>query len=200
MTTEELMFKLWMEAGMWQNNFKIVVSKLMRLFVAVNFNENVRSKLIFLIDELRLNSKRGSFVLPDNLHLTLAFLGECNDKQTDSIKKAMDEVCFESIDLVIDNIGRFKRNDGDLWWAGIQNNDILYELQRNLSNNLIRAGFNIDNKKYKPHITLGRKVISILAPYRTEPFGQSVSKIDLMKSERINGILTYTSIYHVMNR
>jgi len=39
----------------------------MRLFVAVNFNEYVRSKLISLIDELRLNSKRGSFVLHDNM-------------------------------------------------------------------------------------------------------------------------------------
>ena len=171
----------------------------MRLFVAVNFNENVQSKLISWIDELRLSSKRGSFVLPDNLHLTLAFLGECNDIQTDSIKKAMNEVCFESFDLSIDNIGRFKRNDGDLWWAGVRNNDILCELQRNLSNNLIRAGFNLDNKKYKPHITLGRKVITNLTPYRIEPFGQSVSKVYLMKSERINGILTYTSIYHVMN-
>ena len=53
----------------------------------------------------------------------------------------------------------------------------------------------MDGRKYSPHITLGREVVTDTRPWRIEPFGETISTIDLMKSERINGKLTYTAIY-----
>ena len=167
----------------------------MRLFVAVNFNDDTRSRLLALTDELRSKSERGSFVLPGNLHLTLAFLGECNDNQLNDSITAMEKTTYEPFDMYIDCLGCFKRNDGDLWWAGVRRSDALFNLQRSLSGNLKNAGFRLDDKRYKPHITLGRKVVTDLKPRKIEPFGQKVSKIDLMKSERIDGVLTYASVF-----
>ncbi len=53
----------------------------------------------------------------------------------------------------------------------------------------------MDGRKYSPHITLGREVVTDAAPWQIEPFGETVTGIDLMKSERIGGKLTYTAIY-----
>jgi hypothetical protein len=42
---------------------------------------------------------------------------------------------------------------------------------------------------------MGREVVMDTAPWQIEPFGETVSRIDLMKSERVNGKLTYTASY-----
>jgi 2'-5' RNA ligase len=167
----------------------------MRLFIAINFNNNTRSRLLALRDELRSRSERGSFTLPENLHLTLAFLGECDGKQTATVKSVMVSTAFTPFDLAIDRIERFKRDGGDIWWAGVKENKPLLELQRNLTDKLTAAGFSLERRKYSPHITLGREVLTDAAPRQIEPFGEAVSGIDLMKSERIGGKLTYTAIY-----
>jgi 2'-5' RNA ligase len=167
----------------------------MRLFVAVNFSDETRTKLVALCNELRGTSTRGRFTLPENLHLTLAFLGECDAKKVVAIKTCMDDVKFEPFDLMIDCIGRFKRNGGDIWWAGVRENKKLLELHQKLTAGLNASGFVCEERKYSPHITLGREIVTKAQPRQIEPFGETVSKIDLMKSERIAGKLTYTSIY-----
>ena len=57
------------------------------------------------------------------------------------------------------------------------------------------SGFEMDGRKYHPHITLGREVLTDAAPWMVEPFGETVTSIELLKSERINGKLTYTAIH-----
>ena len=170
----------------------------MRLFVAFNFNDRTRGGLLALRDELRSGAGRGSFTLPENLHLTLVFLGECDMRQASSAKAAMDAVRFEPFDLTIGRVGRFGGRDGGaIWWAGVCVDEPLSELHRALTDNLAGAGFTLDKRKFSPHITLGRKVVTDAAPRRVEPFGEEVRKIDLMKSERIEGRLTYTPIHTV---
>lgn len=170
------------------------VSFFMRLFIAINFNTETCTQLLALRDELRIRSQRGSFTAPENLHLTLVFLGECDEEQTTAVKKVMSTINFEPFSICIDRIGRFRRNGGDIWWAGVHENKQLLDLQRELSDKLIAAGFNLDKREYTPHITLGLRVMTKESPWTIRPFRETVSRIDLMKSERINGKLTYTAI------
>jgi len=172
----------------------------MRLFIAINFNDVTRSRLVSLRDELHKASSRGRFTHPENLHLTLAFLGECNEQQVVSAMTAMDMTSFEPFELSIDRIGRFKRNGSNTWWAGVCENKVLLELQHNLTNKLSENGFECDNRKYIPHITLGREIITQAQPRQIEPFGEMVTCIELMKSERIGGKLIYTAIHAVKAR
>jgi 2'-5' RNA ligase len=171
----------------------------MRLFIAINFNDNTRSRLIGLRDELRSRSRRGNFSASDNLHLTLAFLGECDAKRTDAAKSVLGSVNFAPFGIAIDRVGRFKRsngnNRGDIWWAGVSENEALLDLQRDLTEKLTTAGFEFDSHKYSPHVTLGREVVTDAAPWRITPFGETVGAMELMKSERVLGKLTYTAIY-----
>lgn len=167
----------------------------MKLFIAINFNTNTRSRLLALRDELRSHSERGNFSRPENLHLTLVFLGECDVLKTATIKHVMSMITFEPFALTIERIGRFKRDSGDIWWAGIQESKTLIDLQGALTDKLISRGFALDKRKYSPHITLGRKVMTDTAAWFVEPFGETVCKIELVKSELVNGKLTYTTIY-----
>ena len=167
----------------------------MRLFVAINFSDETVKQLLSLRDELRSCSEKGRFSAPENMHLTLVFLGECDTKQTASAKAAMNGVHFEPFSISMDSVGRFQRNGGDIWWAGVQKSDVLLGLQKDLSDKLNDAGFALDVRDYSPHITLGREVVTDAKPRRIQPLGESVSRIELMKSERISGKLTYTAIH-----
>jgi 2'-5' RNA ligase len=131
----------------------------------------------------------------ENLHLTLAFIGEVSPKKLDKIKAIMDTVTFEPFGAAIERVGRFKRNGGDIWWAGLREDKPLMDLQREVEYKLAICGFEMDGRDYHPHITLGREVVTDSKPWTVEPFGETVSYIDLMLSERVEGKLTYTSIY-----
>jgi len=167
----------------------------MRLFIAINFNDETRSSLLALRDELSGKSVSGRFSAPENLHLTLVFLGECDDRQTATVKSVLGAVDFEPLEILVDRIGRFKRSGGEIWWAGLRASERLSALQAELTEKLIAAGFAPDRREYNPHITLGREVVTRERPWTIKPFGETACAIDLMKSERIGGKLTYTSIY-----
>ena len=168
----------------------------MRLFIAINFNTETKSRLLALRDGLRSKSGGGNFSLPENLHLTLVFLGECDAREAAAIKSVMDAVSFEPFEIAIDRVGRFRRDDGDIWWAGVKESKALAGLQRELQDRLTEVGFYIENRKYSPHITLGRRVITDEKPWGIEAFGEKAAGIDLMLSERVNGRLTYSVIHH----
>lgn len=110
-------------------------------------------------------------------------------------KFAMDAVEFKPFTINIGSIGRFRRSSGDIWWAGVNDNFQLIMLYNKLIKKLTKFGFQIEKRKFSPHITLGRDVITQASPHVFEEFGQTINKIELMKSERIDGKLTYTAIH-----
>jgi 2'-5' RNA ligase len=165
----------------------------MRFFIAINFGDDNRARLLTLRDELQADSQRGNFSQPSNLHLTLAFIGEVNPNKTEKIKAIMDTVTFEPFDITAERIGTYA--GGTLWWVGLREEKPLMNLQAEVSHKLALRGFEMDPRKYHPHITLGREVVTDRVPWEIEPFGETVSSIDLMKSERIGGKLIYTEIY-----
>jgi 2'-5' RNA ligase len=165
----------------------------MRLFVAINFNSDTRKRLIALREELRSYSQSGNFSKDDNLRLTLAFIGEVSPKKVDKIKAIMDTVTFALFPVSIDRLGTFSR--GTLWWAGLREDKPLMWLQREVEHKLALCGFEMDGRDYHPHVTIGREVVTDAKPWQIPPFGETVSKFELMKSEWVGGRLTYTAIY-----
>jgi 2'-5' RNA ligase len=107
----------------------------------------------------------------------------------------MDTITFEPFDLIIEHLGRFKRRSGDTWWVGVSESRALMDLQQELTSGLLATGFELDKRKYSPHITLGREIVTSYTPRSIESFGEVVTKFDLMKSEHIDGKLTYTAIH-----
>ena len=162
----------------------------MRLFIAIQFTKEVKSCLITAIEQLKMQAVSGNYTSPDNLHLTLAFIGE-SDKVS-AICDAIDRCAVPSFDMAVSGSGHF----GDLYWVGIENNPKLKALAESLQNELRENGFDIEKRAFKPHITLARR-LEAKAPVsiNVRRTAMTISRISLMKSERIGGKLTYTEIY-----
>lgn len=175
----------------------------MRLFTAVTFDDEMKDSLCDIMNKLRPFTEKGNFTLRDNLHLTLNFIGE-----TDKIKaaeQAMVNAVYgtgkRAFDITVKGFGRFKRREGDICWLGVEWEEHLFKLQKELADQLTKAGFTLEERRYTPHLTLARRV-KFKGTFGDNDFGasipelkQPVKKVSLMKSENISGKLTYTEIF-----
>jgi len=166
----------------------------MRLFLAINFSVQTLAELQRHIDELRRQSRQGRFSRPENLHLTLVFLGECNEAEAALAESTMQSISFSGFDLEFDRLGRFKTRQGDLWWAGAGENAALLNLQSQLEAALQAAGFALQNREFAAHVTLGRDVKTSVSPHTIDVFGEPVRQVDLMLSKQQKGGVSYTPI------
>jgi 2'-5' RNA ligase len=109
-------------------------------------------------------------VHPEDIHLTLVFLGQATLEQRACIQRAADLLRAEPFELVLDRIGCFPR--ARVLWCGA---DIcpppLEELVGSLSSALEPCGFAAERRRYLPHATLVRKSI----PVESRPLEQSIS-------------------------
>lgn len=162
----------------------------MRLFIAIRFSEEIQRTLREATDELRAQSVSGNYTRPENLHLTLAFIGESNE--TGKLRRVLDGLDAAPFSFSVSGAGRF----GDTWWVGVERAPALIKLADELRQKLLAAGFELDTKPFKPHITIARQVAAEGAVSLNVPqTSMTVSRISLMKSERLNGRLTYTEVY-----
>ena len=173
----------------------------MRLFIAVNFDDDIKDRIMNTSLRLRKEAVRGSFSARENLHITVVFIGEVRQDRVDTIKEIVDSVSVSPFDVEISGLGAFKRNEGDIYWLGIRNYEPLGSISGYLSRRLRKAGFDIEDRPFKPHLTLGRRVI-MAKDFDREKFSREtdkvscpVSRISLMLSERKDGKLIYTEIY-----
>lgn len=167
----------------------------MRLFIAALFPEDTIEDLKELRENLRRSSESGSFIPDSNLHLTLAFLGECNEKQEDDAVSAIKMLHDFSVHVDINRMGYFSRDDGRLWFAQLEDSEALTGLHDELQDNLKELGLPFDGKRFRPHITLARRVRGDMKPERIPKVHSQIVSVDLMLSERINGRMVYTSLY-----
>ncbi len=171
----------------------------MRLFVAFQFSPPIKDELAEIVRKIQRYAVQGRFTRRENFHLTVVFIGETSD--VDAVKRALDRVEAEKFTLQINGLGKFRREGGDILWLGIDKNPALTNIHRQVYDNLVREGFKLEKRAFKPHLTLGRQVI-LVRDFKPEefwqelrPLSQEMRKISLMKSERINGQLIYTEIY-----
>ena len=169
----------------------------MRLFIAINFTDENRRILADTAELLRANSRGGTFTREENFHITLAFLGEVQPFEVKKIRQVMAASAGPAFDFEIGGLGRFKRTGGDIYWLGIERVPELFDLAEKLQTGLRAAGFDIEDRAFKPHLTLGRQVILNCDPKTldTPVLSCHAGRISLMQSQRIRGVLTYTEIY-----
>ncbi len=165
----------------------------MRLFISINFNDEIKNELIKVRDEIKADSVSGNFTDESNFHLTLVFIGEVSS--ADMICPILDKIETKSFELCLQGIDRFRRTGGDIFFAGVKKTKELIILQTTLKKELIKKGFKIETRDYSPHVTLGRQVLSEKVRYSISNIPMIADKISLMKSERIQGKLVYTEIY-----
>lgn len=126
-----------------------------RLFVALVPPEELRRDLERQGRGLRTLCQKGRMVPWENIHLTLAFLGE-TDRRTGA-ERAMERAAGAPFSLYTARPGRFSGKKGDLWWVGVEECPPLLALRRRLVRALGEEGVWLDDtKSFRPHLTLGR--------------------------------------------
>ena len=166
----------------------------MRLFIAVNLNEEMKDALMDIQDTMRTYGVRGRETVPENMHLTLAFIGDYDDPGY--VKSVVDSIEIRPFGIALKGIGAF----GDLWWVGLENSLPLQAVSRRLRRALAESGIPFDRKKFSPHITIIRRAEGRLgeeaATELAEEFHASmtVDHISLMRSDRGRQGMKYTEL------
>lgn len=170
----------------------------MRLFVAIGINQQIKDNVCEVIKEMKQSAVQGGFSRRENLHLTLAFLGET--QQFIEAKQAIHRINHKSFSLQMNGLGTFLGRDGDLYWAGFEKSAPLIALQKELIKQLADAGFAVEKRAYLPHLTLGRRIRfeqnTDMQRFQKllNPLTMNVDKISLMRSQRIQNRLIYTEL------
>ena len=175
----------------------------MRVFIAIRFTQAFKEPIFEAQDALRDNGVRGNFTLPENLHLTLAFIGETD--RVNDIKAAVKEVVFEPFEIKTGRLGCFNGRSKVIWlgidgekklviWLGIDGEKKLKAITAELRKNLDIRGIDYAKGRFQPHITLVRQPSDMPLDIDIESANMTVKEISVMKSERISGRLVYTAL------
>ena len=164
----------------------------MRLFLAISVVGAMQGSLLKLQQHWRGIGVRGHFVPAENMHLTLAFIGEYSNP--DMVMDSISTVSFSPFTIKLDGAGNFH----DTLWAGIAPSEALSYCVHRLRRALAEQEIPYDRKKFAPHITLVRKASvpgnmeKLLKQLPTTTM--DVTEISLMRSDRGKNGMIYTRI------
>jgi 2'-5' RNA ligase len=106
-----------------------------------------------------LGNEKITWVSTQNIHLTLAFLGNTEEERIKIAGIVLKQKCtgFGEFDFMLTGAGVFKNyHDPKVIWAGVDHSQQLDQLNELIANGLRDAGFDLERRPFRPHITLGR--------------------------------------------
>ncbi len=178
----------------------------MRLFIAIEIPDAIKTELSKLQTELRRAGADVSWTKPENIHLTLRFLGEVGEWQLDDLKRLCAEIAaeFQPFSLRLKDTGYFPnfRQPRVLWVGLAGETGIAAELQERLEEGLITIGFDQQDKPFKAHLTIGRvksgknvkQLVAASDMYPLPELSFEVGEIVLMKSDLHPAGARYTAL------
>jgi 2'-5' RNA ligase len=126
---------------------------MLRLFVGLKMPADVRAALAPLAAGL----PGARWVAPENLHLTLRFVGEVDEGQAEDIDGVLAAIAVPAFDMRLAGIDCFhSRGRVRMVWAGVTAGPELARLQAKIESAVVRAGFDPEGRKFKPHLTIAR--------------------------------------------
>jgi 2'-5' RNA ligase len=133
----------------------------LRTFIAVELLPGQRTRCVALQEDLAQASGGVKWVEPENLHVTLLFLGEVDERDVPSVCRAVADTCagLDSFRMSVEGVGCFgDRRRPRTIWVGIRaGKDELIALHDALERPLLELGcYRREERLYTPHITLGR--------------------------------------------
>jgi 2'-5' RNA ligase len=170
----------------------------MRTFIAIELDKEIKEKISLIEEELRKTDADVKWVKPENIHLTLKFLGEIDEKQADKIKNILQDLAKEkqTFEMAISELGAFpKLNFPRVIWIGIKKGaENVLNIASELEEKLSKIGFPKEKRSFSGHISIGRvrsnknrlqlieAVNKINEANQKETYTQLVKNITLFKS------------------
>jgi 2'-5' RNA ligase len=166
-----------------------------RIFIAVKVEPG--ETLLKMISSFKsaLNGENVKWTNTDNIHITLLFLGNTEEKQIRIISNILRDTCegFGKFELMIKGSGVFKSiNDPRVIWAGIEPSEKFNKLNGLIKSDLKTAGIILDEHPFKPHLTFGRIKYLNQVNYIKE-LTDKYSSIEIQKIP-VNEVILFESI------
>ncbi|MBD8006027.1 RNA 2',3'-cyclic phosphodiesterase [Bacillus norwichensis] len=129
-------------------------------FFALTLPDKVKVHLSKISEQLKMSFPFKSWVHPEDYHITLAFLGNADQRRLAesvlNVKEALTNV--HSFQVGLNQVGTFGRpNLPRILWVNTTESPSLAEVRNNVYTSCIEAGFELETRPFKPHITLARK-------------------------------------------
>ncbi|HHZ18613.1 MAG TPA: RNA 2',3'-cyclic phosphodiesterase [Acholeplasmataceae bacterium] len=160
----------------------------MRIFIGIK-PEDCLKEILEIQESFRSLSLPGNYTFPDNIHMTLLFLGELDEAAVSAVKVALRQIEYPRFDIHINKL----KNLRDMIVLEAAREPELMELQEKVRLAVAGRDIRTDDRPFYPHITLIRQ-----CNHRTdEPvrLKTMVREVILFSSERINNRLTYVPLF-----
>lgn len=149
------------------------------LFFALWPDEETRKKLGEVSRQFKDKNLR--LVKNANLHITLAFLGEVSELDQAKLIEKANSIRSGKFSLILDSIGIWEK-PGILWIAPEEIPEVLNDLVVQLQSIIKQQGLNIDERPYKPHVTIAKKAKQFIVPKEKIHIPWSVKSFALVVS------------------
>lgn len=147
-----------------------------RTFIAVGVTKSIREQLISLQETLARTGAEVNWVEPENIHPTLLFLGEVDDREIPKVCRiAADGAKKQPVfSLTVEGAGCFPtpRRPRILWVGVGEGAQPLVALHDDLEIPLQDLGYRREERRYTPHITLGR----VRSDHSTEELAKQLAR------------------------
>jgi len=161
---------------------------MMRLFIAAPISSEIEKELSRIISALKTAGAPVKWVAPSNIHLTLKFLGDTDEKLIPPIKKIIDHIgaSNKTVPTTLNALGAFPSlNRPRVYWIDLKGADAkLGELASALDNTVHELGFEKESHPFRSHLTLGR----VKFPENLEKLNEAVKNFKV------------TTLHHIFNR
>ncbi|MBU0909896.1 MAG: RNA 2',3'-cyclic phosphodiesterase [Proteobacteria bacterium] len=126
---------------------------MIRLFVAVDLPENIKDEL----GRICFGLPGAKWVPPDQLHLTLRFIGEVDGGLFREIREDLENVEAKGFPMRLQGLGYFPpRKEPRVLWVGMEKSELLLQLRKRVDRQLTQLGIPAEKRNFSPHITIAR--------------------------------------------
>ena len=178
----------------------------MRLFVAIESSEGIRASIASLLQEFRAIAPQVKWIKPENLHITLKFLGETDANKLDLILDVLQGIHTARPIILnfsgLDYFSNAKRSS--ILWAGIQPSPNLQRIAQEIDLQMAKLGFPREDRAFSPHLTLARlnktglpqKLVVAIEKNSSRAFGNFLAnEFHLIESKLKSSGAEYTTVH-----
>jgi len=131
-----------------------------RTFIAIEIPEEIRARLAALQEEWKKERAQVTWVKPDNIHLTLKFLGDVPEEKMESVQQGVRRATegLTPFTVAVKTVGTFPSwKRPRVLWVGIEETTgKVSALASRIEDEMTKLGFEKEDRPFSAHLTLGR--------------------------------------------
>jgi 2'-5' RNA ligase len=169
---------------------------LIRSFLAIELPGTILKKIGEVQRDLKLSRADVRWANPEKIHLTLKFFGNIEESRIEPIVKSIEGLIQGTLpfSLKVQGVGAFPhlKNPRVIWVGLVDGKEVLISFQKELETRLEEIGFQLEDRSFHPHLTLGRmkssrgreELVGRMEKHKEEELGDfQVERVILFKSD-----------------